>query len=97
MLVSFIPGSAIVGGGAAAYLHDGNSVRTGATTGVVGTVLTIPLVLCLGVGFIVAAGAVDKLAGGTLLAALLIIAEVVALLLNAGLGALGGFLVARFG
>lgn len=96
-LVSFIPGSAIVGGGAASYLHDGDSVRTGTAAGVVGTILTIPLVAFLAVGFIAGAGAVGKLAGGALLAVLVIGAELVALTVNAGLGALGGFLVARFG
>jgi len=96
-LVSFIPGSAAVGGGAAAYLHDGDSVRAGTAAGVVGTVLTIPLVAFLAVGFIAAAGAVGELAGGVLLAVLVIGAELVALVVNAGLGALGGFLVVRFG
>jgi len=95
-LVSFIPGSAVVGGGAAAYLHDGDSVRTGTAAGVVGTILTVPLVAFLAIGFIAGAGAVGELAGGALLAALVIGAELVALLVNAEFGALGGFLVARF-
>jgi len=95
-LVSFIPGSAVVGGGAAAYLHDGDSVRTGTAAGVVGTILTVPLVAFLAIGFVAGAGAVGELAGGAVLAALVIAAELVALLVNAGFGALGGFLVARF-
>lgn len=96
-LVSFIPGSAIVGGGAAAYLHDSDdSVRSGTAAGVVGTVLTIPLVAFLAIGFITGAGAVGKLGDGILLGALVIGAEVVALMVNAGLGAIGGFLSERF-
>ena len=96
-LVSFIPGSAVVGGGAAAYLHDGDSVRTGTAAGVVGTILTIPLVAFLAVGFIAGGGAVGELGGGALLAVLVIGGELVAVTINGGLGALGGFLVARFG
>jgi hypothetical protein len=96
-LVSFIPGSAIVGGGAAAYLHDGDSsVRTGAAAGVVGTILTIPLVAFLAIGFIAGGGAVGELADGALLAAMILGAELVALMVNVGAGALGGFLFARF-
>jgi len=92
-LVSFIPGSAVLGGGTAAYLHDSNSgVRIGTASGVVGTALTLPLVAFLAVGFIAGGGAVGELTGGGLLAALVIGGELVALTINAGLGACGGYL-----
>lgn len=96
-LVSFLPGSAVVGGGAATYLHDGDSgVRTGAAAGAVGAMLTLPLLAFLAVGFIAGAGAVGELAGGALLTGLVVGAGSIGLILNAGLGALGGFLVDRF-
>jgi hypothetical protein len=96
-LVSFVPGSAAVGGGAAAYLRDGDSgLRTGAAAGVVGSVLMLPLVAFLAAGFVAGAGAVDEFAGGALLAALVVGAGLLASIVNAGLGALGGLLVDRF-
>lgn len=96
-LVSFIPGSAIVGGGVAAYLHDGDSsVRTGTAAGILGAGLTIPLVAFLGIGIVDGAAAISELAGGTLVAAVIVVAELIALGVSAGLGALGGFLAARF-
>jgi hypothetical protein len=96
-LVSFIPGSAIGGGAAAAYLHDGNSsVRIGTAAGLIGTALTIPLVAFLAVGIVAGSGAIGELAGGTLLAVIIIGGELVALAINAGLGALGGFAAAKF-
>jgi len=96
-LVSFIPGSAVAGGAAAAYLHDGDSsVRTGTAAGLIGTTLTIPLVAFLAVGMVAGAGAIGELAGGALLAAILVGGELIALAVNAGLGALGGFAAAKF-
>lgn len=95
-LVSFVPGSAIAGGGAAAYLHDDSSVRTGAAAGLLGTALTIPLLVSLAVGVLAGAGAVGELAGGALLVVILLSAELLTLGINGGLGALGGFLVDRF-
>jgi hypothetical protein len=95
-LASFVPGSAVVGGGTAAYLHNGDSgIRTGAAAGLGSTVLAIPLVVFVAVGFIAGAGAIERLADGTLLAALVLVAELIALAINTSLGALGGFLAAR--
>ena len=62
MVASFVPGSTIVGGGAAAYLRDSDdSVRVGAATGLVGAALTVPLVAFLGVGFLAGGSAVGEL------------------------------------
>ena len=97
VLVSFVPGAAIAGGGAAAYLYDGDSsVRVGAAAGAVGSVLMLPLVAFVGVGFIAGAMAVSELAGGTLIASLVVGAGAIALILNVGLGGVGGFLIDRF-
>lgn len=96
-LVSFVPGSPIVGGGTAAYLHDGDaSVRVGAATGALGTVLTIPLVVFVAVGLVTGADAIGQLSEGTFLAAIVVVGGVLSLAVNAGLGALGGFLADRF-
>jgi hypothetical protein len=96
-LLSFVPGSSAVGGGVAAYLHDGESdVRTGATAGLIGAVPTAPLAVFTAVGLFVGADAVGELAGGALLVGLLVVAELVALAIGGALGALGGVLVGRF-
>jgi hypothetical protein len=97
-LVSFIPGAAIAGGGAAAYLHDedGSGLRIGAVAGLVGWVLTVPLLAAIAGGFLAGANAIGQLAGGAVLVAVIVVAELVALAINAGLGAAGGYLVDRF-
>jgi hypothetical protein len=97
-LVSFIPGAAVVGGGAAAYLHgeNGSGLRIGAVAGLVGWALTIPLLVALAGGFLAGADAIGQFAGGAVLVAVIVIAELVALAINAGFGALGGYLVDRF-
>lgn len=96
-LVSFVPGSAIAGGGAAAYLHDGDSsVRTGAAAGAVGAVLTLPMLAFVAAGFVAGAMAISELAGGALIASFVIGAGAIGLLLNVGFGGLGGYLVDRF-
>lgn len=97
VLVSFIPGSAAAGGGAAAYLHNGDSsTRLGAVSGLVGTALTVPMLVFLSIGFLAGASAIGQLGGGVALVVLLVVGTVVATAINAGLGALGGYLVARF-
>lgn len=96
MLASFIPGSAIVGGGAAASLRDSDeSVRTGAAAGLVGAALTIPLVACIAAGMVAGGEAIGEFGNGALLAVIVIGAELLTLAINAGLGALGGFLADR--
>lgn len=97
-LVSFIPGAAVAGGGAAAYLHgeDGSGPRIGAVAGLVGWALTAPLLVAVAGGFLAGADAIGQFAGGAVLVAVIVIAELVALAINAGFGALGGYLVDRF-
>lgn len=95
-LASFIPGSAIFGGGAAAYLHDSDtSLRTGAAAGLVGSLLVLPLLAFLAVGLVAGAGAIGEAAAGTVLVALVVGAQMLAVAINVGFGALGGFLVDR--
>jgi hypothetical protein len=95
-LVSFVPGSGVVGGALAAYLHEGESgLRVGATTGLVGWALTVPLLVFLAVAFLAGAGAIDRLAGGVVLVGITLVGELAALALNAGFGALGGYLADR--
>jgi VanZ family protein len=96
-LLSFLPGSTVAGGAAAAYVHDGDSgTRVGAAAGLVGVALTVPLLLFLVVGLLAGASAIGQSAGGAVLAGLVIGAELLALGISAALGALGGFLAARF-
>jgi len=96
VVASFVPGSTIVGGGAAAYLRDSDdSVRVGAATGLVGAGLTVPLVAFLGVGFLAGGVAVGELGGGAVLAAITAGGAVLTVAVTAGFGALGGFLADR--
>jgi ascorbate-specific PTS system EIIC-type component UlaA len=96
-LVSFVHGSGIVGGALAAYLHEGESgLRVGATTGLVGWALTVPLLVFLAVGLLAGAGAVDRFTGGVVLVGITLVGELAALALNVGFGALGGYLPDRF-
>ncbi|WP_459194503.1 hypothetical protein [Halosimplex sp. J119] len=94
-LVSFVPGSAIVGGGAAAYLHGDAETRVGAASGLVVWALTFPLLVFLAVGFVAGGGAIGDAASGAVLAVILVAGELLGLAINAGLGALGGFLATR--
>jgi len=94
-LLSFVPGSVVVGGAVAAYLHGDSETRTGAATGLVANALTVPLLAFFAVGTLAGANAVGMLAGGGLLALLLVAAGLVALAVNAALGALGGLAVDR--
>lgn len=97
VLVSFVPGSGVVGGAVAAYLSEGGSrTRVGAAAGLVGWALTGPLLVFVVIGVLAGAGAIDMLAGGAVLGAIAIVGELVALGLNAGFGALGGYVVGRF-
>jgi hypothetical protein len=96
-LVSFVPGAGIAGGGLAAYIQeDGSGARVGAAAGLVGWVLTVPLLAFLAVGLLAGASAVDMLAGGVVLVGIVVVSELVALAFNVGVGALGGYLVDRF-
>lgn len=97
VVVSFIPGSVLVGGGAAAYLHDGDaSVRAGAAAGLVGIAVTVPVVLSVAAGFVAGGVAVGALSGGAGIATLLLVAELLLVVVTVGLSALGGFLADRF-
>lgn len=97
LISSVIPFVSSIGGGAgAAYLYKGDSgARTGAAAGVIGTVLTVPLLVFLSIGMIAGGGAVGESAGGALLAAIVVGSGIVAIAINAGLGALGGALTSR--
>jgi ascorbate-specific PTS system EIIC-type component UlaA len=96
-LVSVLPGSTVAGGAAASYLYDGDAgVRIGAAAGLVGIVLTVPLLVCFLVGLLAGASALGRLAGGAVLAGIVAGGELLALVLSVGLGALGGVLVSRF-
>ena len=92
-LVSFVPGAAIAGGGAAAYLYGDAGLRVGAVSGAVGWALTVPLLVAVAGGLLAGADAIGQLASGALLVGVIVVAELVALAINAGLGAFGGFLV----
>jgi hypothetical protein len=95
-LVSFVPGSGVAGGAVAAYLHgDGSALRVGATTGIVTWILTVPLLVFLAAGLLAGAGAIDELTGGVVLVGIVLVGELVALAVNLGFGALGGFLADR--
>jgi len=95
-LVSFVPGAGIVGGGLAAHLREsGSGTRVGAATGLVGWVLTAPLLAFLAVGLFAGASAADVSAGGVVLVAIVVVGELVALAVNVGAGALGGYVVDR--
>jgi hypothetical protein len=95
-LLSVIPGSAALGGGVAAYLHDDTAnTRIGAASGLLGTGLTTPLLASLGAGFIAGASAIGELGGGLLLAILVLGSGILATAINGGLGALGGYFATR--
>jgi len=97
VLVSFVPGSGAVGGALAAHLRTEESgPRVGAATGLLAWALTVPLLVFLSIALLAGAGAVDRLADGAILVGIVLIAELVALAINAGLGALGGYAVDRF-
>jgi hypothetical protein len=57
-VVSFVPGSALVGGAGAAYLRgEDGSYRTGAAAGLLGTLLTVPLLVGVVIGLLAGAAA----------------------------------------
>ncbi len=95
-LVSFVPGSPIAGGGAAAYLHDdGSGVRIGAAAGLVGWAATVPLLVSVAGGLLAGADAIGQLASGAILVGLVVAGELLGLAINAALGGLGGLLATR--
>jgi hypothetical protein len=95
-LVSFVPGAGVAGGAVAAYLRkEGSALRVGATTGLVGWILTVPLLVFLAAALVAGAGAIDNLPGGIVLVGIVLVGELVALALNVGFGALGGYLADR--
>lgn len=95
-LLSFIPGAGIVGGGLAAHLQEsGSATRVGAASGLVGWVLTVPLLGFLAVGMLAGASTIDMLAGGVVLVGIVVVAELVALVFTVGVGALGGYAADR--
>lgn len=91
---SVIPFASSIGGGAsAAYLRSGNSdARIGAAAGAIGTILMIPLLAFLGIGMIAGGEAIGESAGGLFLAGITIGGGLIAIAINAGLGALGALL-----
>jgi hypothetical protein len=98
-LISFvIPFISSIGGGAgAAYLRNGDSgARTGAAAGSIGAALMIPLLAFLGVGMIAGGQAIGESMGGVLFAAITVVGGLITVAINAGFGALGGFLTDRF-
>ncbi|ELZ27620.1 hypothetical protein C475_06860 [Halosimplex carlsbadense 2-9-1] len=95
-LVSFIPGAAVAGGGAAAYLYGDSGLRIGAVAGLVGWVLSVPLLVAVAGGLLAGADAIGQLAGAVVLVGIIVVAELIALAINAGLGAAGGWLVDEF-
>lgn len=92
MLLSFIPGSSLLGGGAAGYLYGDDEIRVGAAAALVGGAATVPLTLFLAAGLIAGASAIGEFTGGVLVAALIVIGELLALTITAALGAAGGYL-----
>jgi len=95
-LVSFVPGSGVVGRALAAYLHeDGSALRVGAPTELVGWILTVPLLVFLAAGLLAGVGAIDELTGGMVLVGIVLVGALVALAVNLGFGALGGFIADR--
>lgn len=95
-LTSFLPVAALLGGGTAAYLRGGEAgARVGAASGLVGYVLTVPMLAGLAVGLVAGGSAIGEFAGGVTLAGLVVVAQLVALAINAGLGAVGGVLAVR--
>jgi hypothetical protein len=95
-LVSFVPGSGVAGWAVAAYLQgDGSALRVGATTGIVTWILIVPLLVFLAAELLAGAGAIDELTGGVVLVGIVLVGELVALAVNLGFGALGGFLADR--
>jgi hypothetical protein len=95
ILTSYIPGSAIAGGGAAAYLYDGNATRIGAVSGLVGSLFTIPITFFLIAGFVAGATAIGELAVGVLLVTIIAVGELFTVGLTVGFGALGGYVADR--
>jgi len=96
-LVSFVPGAGLVGGGLAAYLREnGSGARVGGAAGLVGWVLTVPLLAFLAAGLLAGASAADMVGGGIVIAGIVAGSELVALAFNVGAGALGGYVVDRF-
>lgn len=98
VLTSFVPFSSAIGGGAAAYLHadEDDSVRVGAASGALLSLLSVPLVVFLAVGLLAGADVIGQLAGGILLVGGMVFGTLVGVVLNAGLGALGGWAASRW-
>lgn len=96
---SFLPVSAALGGALAGYLERGESDRTvsvGAAAGV------LPLLPMLAVGLSVFGGlvsgllAIDQVGNAMFAGAVLVLSLLVAVVIGAGLGALGGYIGGRF-
>jgi hypothetical protein len=97
-VLSFVPLSTVLGGAVAAYLRNDNPPG-GATIGAAAALLgSVPLVVITAsalVGVAAGAGAIGEGAAGTFVVAVGAVALVVALLINVGLGALGGAIARR--
>jgi hypothetical protein len=95
IVAGFVPLSPILGGGVAGYLNRGrreDGLRVGAVSGAIAAI-PIVLILALVFGGLSVVSVVDRATGGLLVFLfLLVFTVVVAMLVSAGLSALGGYL-----
>ena len=88
--------AALAGGGVAAYISgDGDGARTGAAAGLLGTVLIIPWQVVVALGLNAGLGSVGESPGGVFVALVALVAALAWVVINAGAGAVGGFLADR--
>ncbi len=97
IVTSFVPVSAAIGGGVAASLRDGrDATRVGAAAGAFPTVLSVPFVVFLSVGFLLGADAIGQLGGGVFFAGISVLGLLFAGVFNTVLGAAGGWVADRW-
>jgi hypothetical protein len=88
--------SAVAGGGVAAYISgEGGGARIGAAAGLVGTVLILPWQVVVALGLNAGLGSIGQSPAGVFVAIVALVAGLVWVVLNAGAGAVGGFLADR--
>ena len=88
--------SALAGGGVAAYIRgDGDGARTGAAAGLVGTVPIIPVWVVVALGLNAGLGSIGGSPGGVFVGVVALVAGLAWVVVNAGAGAVGGFLAER--
>jgi hypothetical protein len=95
ILTSFIPGSAIAGGGAAAYLYDDGAIRIGAVSGLLGSLFTVPITLFVIAGLLAGAAAIGEVTVAALLVTIIAVGELFTVGLTVGFGTLGGYVADR--